>query len=593
MTVYDAFGKFKKTFLLDKKSIFSDEEILTPGSIEYLKKNFIQNGLGGKESFIDKIKEQLIKKPKAAVNDDDIPKQALEVLAHAVWLWRLPPINSSTTGRLDAVNEVLGLIDEDAKVKISSQEFKNWFENVSKGFAATGTYYNTNKPFELAYLIEFFGHFLASEQDAISFLSSKRAGSGKQIIQDNEKEVEKTVSVRNALLHLIHPDKYFPILSNGHKELIVEAFDGKVSIDDEQDIDEQLACIKNELIKLFPESAESVPFFYSQSIRPLWDKESLPIESNTIYYGPPGTGKTYLTLQAVKARVVFESGLQDIEESYRKQICQVQFHPSFSYEDFIDGLKPSLQGQNVHLKLKNGIFKQFCIDATKALKDARQVSAEPPKFYFVIDEINRADLSAVFGEVLSCLEEDKRIDFDGDGVLSKGLVVSTQNAYLIENPDDAVYVEKDSNGNERYLFGIPINVVLIGTMNDIDRSVDTFDFALRRRFTWVYKGFDEDVLANALSQLDIDRAQGYIDACKNLNKFISNDLGLGRSYEIGHAYFMKLDSRNEDISKQAKERLFDRHLSPLIEEYLRSEHPAKELAKKVGEARNIFLGSNK
>lgn len=591
-TPVDAFNKFKATFLDGRKSIFTNDEVLTNKSIACLVENFINNGMDQKElSFLDKIKIQLIDKPKHPVSED-VRDQAIIVLAHAVWLWRLPPSNATAEGRLSAVNEILGLINEEKKVKPYSDEYTTWFKQLDPGFAATGTYYNTNKPFELAYLISFFEEWLQSSDVAKAFVMDEQHN--EQTITIGSQPTTKSVAIKNALMYLLEPEQQEPILSSAHKQSIVEGFEYLLSAEDKkQPLSVKIQTIKQQLQpSLSKHEADFYHFFYQPSIRPLWDKNLTPIESNTIYYGAPGTGKTFLTRQAAKALVSHKCPLEKLEEQLSERIFQVQFHPSFSYEDFIDGLKPKLAGNNVELTLRNGVFKAFCIKATKSLIEFRKASknqkTEPPKYYFIVDEINRADLSAVFGEVLSCLEEDKRIDFDEQGNLIKGITVATQNSYLIESSDDAVHTDKSGN----HLFGIPSNIVFIGTMNDIDRSVDTFDFALRRRFTWIYKGFDEDALAECEDLKSVD-TENYIASCKKLNKYIADDLGLGRSYEIGHAYFMKVEVKGDQVTKTAKEKLFDRHLSPLIEEYLRSEYAAKEIAQKLKEARSQFIGEEK
>ncbi|AEG31329.1 McrB family protein [Thiomicrospira cyclica] len=399
------------------------------------------------------------------------------------------------------------------------------------------------------------------------------------------------ISFCRKVAYLYNPDQLLPIYSKDVILSIAQFLDEQSSDSSttlKQDVEERLDKIKitvpilNKLKEIL--EIEKLDFTHTQKLGAfLWHYfgNQVPFAKNTIFYGAPGTGKTFSVVESVKQKIAVEGGCYEM----------VQFHPSFSYEDFIDGLKPKLAGNNVELKLRNGVFKAFCIKATKALIEFRKASknqkTEPPKYYFIVDEVNRADLSAVFGEVLSCLEDDKRIDFDEQGHLIKGLTLSTQNSYLIESPDDAVYTDKSGS----HLFGIPSNIVFIGTMNDIDRSVDTFDFALRRRFTWIYKGFDEDVLAECEELKNID-TERYIDSCKKLNKFIADDLELGRSYEIGHAYFMKVEvkGKGEQVTKAAKEKLFDRHLSPLIEEYLRSEFSAKDIAQKLKEARSKFVG---
>ncbi|MCT7557845.1 5-methylcytosine-specific restriction endonuclease subunit McrB [Aliarcobacter butzleri] len=149
-------------------------------------------------------------------------------------------------------------------------------------------------------------------------------------------------------------------------------------------------------------------------------------------------------------------------------------------------------------------------------------------------------------------------------------------------------------------FGVPENIYFLGTMNDIDRSIDSFDLALRRRFKWVRKDCNYDVIANYLIENDADEyINEYIGdgkekgttkgRCILLNEYISNTLNLGKSYELGHTYFMKIKIKNGKISKSAYENLFDQEIGPLLTEYLRAEYPdGKELEKKLKEMKNLF-----
>ena len=303
---------------------------------------------------------------------------------------------------------------------------------------------------------------------------------------------------------------------------------------------------------------------------------------NIIYYGAPGTGKTYTVQNAVKQQVVLSGDkLEDVA-------LFTQFHPSFSYEDFIEGLKPSIENGATELKLTNGIFKKFC---QKAMDNLKQHRKEPKKnklkiYYFVADEINRAELSSVFGELLVCLEESKRGDFDKKGnITDESMLIETQYSYLIDNEKDAVLTQ-----NGVYKFGVPSNLYFIGTMNDIDRSIDTFDLALRRRFSWERMDCDYDVI---VQNLDVDNWECYITICKDLNKFISHKLQLGSSFEIGHSYFMEVKTYKSTISQNAVQNLFDKKLKPLIEEYLRGSYSQVEIEKHLKDANKIFtLPSN-
>lgn len=622
-----AFDCFVKRFLVEKKSIFrlnskdeidcNDEKnkndeccILTKESVQYLMDNFVNNGYGGKISFIEKIKFQLITKPQ--VRNENILRNALEVLAHVVWLWRLVPYNAKMSSTEVSIKEILNL-DESNTLKIDDKN--PFFNSQIKGIASVGTYYNTNKPFELAYVIKLFEKIIQDknqDQDinnqAIVSLEEfkgevKISGEYDLIYNDKEKnyqevkaeknEVTKSASIHHALLHFFNSNDYEAIVSNSHKTAIIKAFEDLIN--EETDDNAKIKSIKEKLQKDFPNIKENIHFFYQDEIRELWDPTILPAK-NVIYYGAPGTGKTYEITNLVRRKT----------NNDRKYYKVVQFHPSFSYEDFIDGIKPiSTSNNGVQLELINGIFKEMCIEAYKELERFNNLSdeeknqeKEPKNFYFIADEINRAELSRVFGELLLCLEDDKRIRFEKDDAGNyelKGELVKTQNSNLWQNGHEVI-IEK--NG-ERY-FAVPENIYFLGTMNDIDRSIDSFDLALRRRFKWVRKDCKYDVIANYLIENDADEyINEYIGdgkekgttkgRCILLNEYISNTLNLGKSYELGHTYFMKIKIKNGKISKSAYENLFDQEIGPLLTEYLRAEYPdGKELEKKLKEMKNLF-----
>lgn len=609
-----AFDCFVQRFLVEKKSIFrlkeADEVILTKESVQYLMDNFVNNGYGGKVSFIDKIKYQLITEPKE--KNENIVRNALEVLAHVVWLWRLVPYNAKMSSTEASVKEILKLYESNT-LKIDDKN--PFFNSQIKGIASVGTYYNTNKPFELAYVIKLFDKLIKDknqDQDinsqAIESLKHFKgevqiSGEYDLIYNDKEKnyqkvkaetnKVTKSASIHHALLHFFNSNNYEAIVSNSHKTAIIKAFEDLIN--KETDDNAKIKSIKEKLQKDFPNIKENIHFFYQDEIRELWDPTILPAK-NVIYYGAPGTGKTYEITNLVRRKT----------NNDRKYYKVVQFHPSFSYEDFIDGIKPiSTSNNGVQLELINGIFKEMCIEAYKELERFNNLSdeeknqeKEPKNFYFIADEINRAELSRVFGELLLCLEDDKRLRFEKDDAGNyelKGELVKTQNSNLWQDGHEVI-IEK--NG-ERY-FAVPENIYFLGTMNDIDRSIDSFDLALRRRFKWVRKDCNYDVIANYLIENDADEyINEYIGdgkekgttkgRCILLNEYISNTLNLGKSYELGHTYFMKIKIKNGKISKSAYENLFDQEIGPLLTEYLRAEYPdGKELEKKLKEMKNLF-----
>ena len=428
-------------------------------------------------------------------------------------------------------------------------------------------------------------------------------------------------------------------------------------------------------------------------------KELLIQNKNLILTGAPGTGKTYLAKNIASQIILNKDYDKSVENdiNFKEQCAFVQFHPSYDYTDFVEGLRPKNDNGNIGFERKDGVFKAFCKKALKNLKDSQKdittlnydeiikkyledfyndvsveiadnsegykihgigggiaapiieinynkseaeldftvktkngneykfnnkldlivdyykkfVSKKPNewkykdfvdtlnvkgyhtyiygflksfydkynekieqeknnitiekveenKFIFIIDEINRGEISKIFGELFFSVDSGYRGE--------KGKV-QTQYANLIEDGDEF----KDG-------FYIPENVYIIGTMNDIDRSVESMDFAMRRRFAW--KEIKAEDTQNMLdeykweNQINGDIIQSAKEKMNKLNEAISNTPELSDAYNIGASYFLKLDNYYNGDKNKAFEDLWKNHLEGLLFEYTRGMPKQEEI----------------
>lgn len=263
---------------------------------------------------------------------------------------------------------------------------------------------------------------------------------------------------------------------------------------------------------------------------------------NLVLTGAPGCGKTFLAKKIALSLVD--------NDSSRIGFCQ--FHPSFDYTDFIEGLRPVDQDGQITFQRKDGVFKSFC---------KRALENSSAKHVFLIDEINRGDISKIFGELFFSID---------NGYRGKNGRVSTQYQNLIKHDD--VFADG---------FYVPENVYIIGTMNDIDRSVESMDFAIRRRFCW-YEVKASDTADSILASLDPAIAEKARNRMANMNRAIEETEGLSSAYHIGAAYFLNLKTSCDNGFGQ----LWDYHLKPLVCEYLRGQRNSDESLARIEKAFN-------
>ena len=534
--LYEAAAKMMDLGLVRGDSLFTPGyPVWTLAAAEDFQDRFITKGDPGKDSFMVKLKRQL----------DGAPRATAQLAAELIYVYLLPPAATSIgiAKKRALLQETLECCPEAVVVPVDLDQALNG------GFARTGTAYNTERDRQIAYLIRFLIAFrkLPSDRQVASVRDPRTF---RELADDVP--IRSAQSMRNALLHLAFPDFFQDTVSDKQKSQIAQAF-GQLITNFDANVDEQLLEIRSSLEQ---ELGRAISF-YDADIRAKWDPTwrpdprpetreggglpgpeppvDLPDASpqlsqellidlswlnetidllrekrQLILYGPPGTGKTYLA-QALAKYLATATGGQ-----YRL----VQFHPSYSYEDFFEGFRPTPgdHGGTLSFQLEPGPFKML----------AQQAAAHPGHAHIlVIDEINRANLAKVVGELYFLLEYRDR-------------EVSLQ------------YSPKES-------FQLPDNLYVIGTMNTSDRSIALVDAAMRRRFNWQALFPDQPPVKDLLRRwlkahtLD-DRAASLLDG---LNARIEDKDG-----KVGPSYLMTERAR-DDVGIR---RIWEHQILPLLEE---------------------------
>lgn len=280
--------------------------------------------------------------------------------------------------------------------------------------------------------------------------------------------------------------------------------------------------------------------------------ENLELNHQVILYGPPGTSKTFNAKKTAVEMLLNESvDAKDVADKFKElqnqnKVDLIQFHPSYSYEDFVQGIKPVTKNAVISYEVRDGIFKKICNTAKN----------DPDNNYLlIIDEINRGNLSKIFGELIYALEY-------------RGEQIRLQ------------YADFDDNDENDFLI-VPKNLYVIGTMNTADRSVSLFDTAMRRRFAFVpmmvdydlvtkeleigLDKFDESALQNKLKSIINKHQKNSILsllAVFKLNKIISKQIRMGREKQIGHTYLIRIIKKEQEFNNVWKYQII-----PLLEEF--------------------------
>ena len=401
-------------------------------------------------------------------------------------------------------------------------------------------------------------------------------------------------AISNILLFLCDQNTYLPIPAQNKKNLISEKLknlnvelpdDSKGVVENMSDTDINLYKIREQIKSVYIEIAETAQNkdekekflkiakmtnpFWQPTIRPFWDDSTSDITSKNltdevlleykkamVLYGPPGTSKSYqarriaenMIAKALKnTKTDINKCFNTIDAEFKKHIHILQLHPNYTYEDFIIGKS---------ITVDNNSATKISVKPGKLLKIIAGIESggnDKLPHIVILDEINRVDISRVFGELFTAMEPSYR---------EKGVELSADISQI--EAGDLKGLNIDQQTQKLYL-KVPQNMYFIGTMNMIDFSLEQVDFALRRRFVWKLSTYDEKKLDEIISEKveeEIQKLEGktdgneeeinkmmgqwrqlpnnYILCCSSLNDVIKEENSLGQDYVIGHAFFSEI-----------------------------------------------------
>ena len=550
-TVFNIVEQWKEKCLLAGGSLFSSRNLWAADIIIELIEHYVKKPDVGENDFWKKLEIQL--KPTS--------ENAKILAAEILYILYLPFHDIRKKTRLEDINKILGWTDVD----LIGTDHHFFNDDIFVGTG--GELSKTHRWRELNYCIRLIKALLTSNEKRELLSDSVQLAKWMEGIDDSDKR-----QFRHTLLYMLFPDKFERVFSNQHRKLIIQSFRDKEKISASAlstlNTDRLLSEIREEMER--KHDTEEIDF-YHPPLSKIWrpdksSKDSTGSEQkkssettkssastqtsirksvnsiNCIYYGPPGTGKTWNTVNHAVAIIAPESkneNRKEINEWFDKlkmagRIEMVTFHQNYTYEEFIEGIRPVLSGKqktgdgeqgdkiDIKYELSEGIFKRI---AKRAKKNSGQ------KYVLIIDEINRGNIAKIFGELITLIEESKRL----------------------ENNDQATTVLPYSKES----FGVPNNLYIVGTMNTADRSIALLDTALRRRFDFIEMMPKPDLLK------DVNKKELKGVNCQQLLSVMNERIHIlhDRDHQIGHTYFLDVENM-DSLAKTFKNKII-----PLLQEY--------------------------
>lgn len=541
--------RWRRDCLISDGSLLFDEPVWTKENFDELTKRLNQEPEPREKDFLTLRLGELLNGERALtrLSAEMVAMQLIFIHPHAHG-------GPGVDRKREVIGRLLGWGDDDL------DENSELYRALGTGIASAGTYWAANPRAQFAYMTEMGQRLKAKDTARREQLLTGDAWAFKKWLDEQRKTAQP---VRQIVLHLLFPVEFERIASSQDKDSIRRAY-GSLVADLPGDIDEALFTIREEIKKLLADEPEP-PDFYRSPLVEGWNApredverwtaaeeeeeatnrssgysnlDALEQRQQVIFYGPPGTGKTYsanrLAHELLRHSALMRWGPAEylrrrnrLAELAAQQIQRRQLHPGYSYEDFVRGLRIE-NGETVPC---DGEFLKLVEEIGNSEEGSNNEGDPTPlPWVLILDEINRTDLSRLFGEVFSVLEDrtaEVKLPIQGNGL--------------------------------RETVKMPRDLYVIGTMNLIDVSVEQLDFALRRRFLWLPRGFERDAIPAVvaerwedrdlkrrpwLSRYGWDRIANDIerlaDHAQLLNEEIARSNTLGGQYEVGHTYFFEV-----------------------------------------------------